>query len=60
MERTSSRRPEELIVSGFQRTASQASPHHHGNAPLSSTSISVEGHLTNSFDIWCENWLKHN
>uniref|UniRef100_A0A0S7EJJ5 GRB10 n=1 Tax=Poeciliopsis prolifica TaxID=188132 RepID=A0A0S7EJJ5_9TELE len=29
MERTSSRRPEELIVSGFQRAASQASPHHH-------------------------------
>ncbi|XP_014850705.1 PREDICTED: growth factor receptor-bound protein 10-like isoform X2 [Poecilia mexicana] len=29
MERTSSHRPEELIVSGFQRTASQASPHHH-------------------------------
>ncbi|XP_015241509.1 PREDICTED: growth factor receptor-bound protein 10-like isoform X2 [Cyprinodon variegatus] len=29
MERTSSRRPEELIVSGFQRSASQALPHHH-------------------------------
>ncbi|KAM4539334.1 growth factor receptor-bound protein 10-like isoform 1-T2 [Odontesthes bonariensis] len=29
MERTSSRRPKELIVSGFQRSASQALPHHH-------------------------------
>lgn len=51
MERSSSRRPEELIVSGFQRTASQASPHHHGNAPPSSTSISVEGRLTHFLTI---------
>ncbi|XP_072227120.1 growth factor receptor-bound protein 10-like isoform X2 [Leuresthes tenuis] len=29
MERTSSRRSKELIVSGFQRSASQALPHHH-------------------------------
>ncbi|MED6257352.1 hypothetical protein ATANTOWER_019913, partial [Ataeniobius toweri] len=38
MERTSSRRPEELIVSGFHRSAGQALPQHHGNVPLSSTS----------------------
>ncbi|XP_036000809.1 growth factor receptor-bound protein 10 isoform X2 [Fundulus heteroclitus] len=29
MERTSSRRPEELMVSGFQRSATQSLPHHH-------------------------------
>lgn len=37
MDRTSSRRPEELIVPGFQRPpANQNLPHHHGNfLPLS-------------------------
>lgn len=31
MEHTSTRRPDELIVSGYQRTANQALPHHNGN-----------------------------
>ena len=34
MDRTSSRRPEELIVPGFQSSANQNLPHHHGNSPL--------------------------
>ncbi|TNN54894.1 hypothetical protein EYF80_034924 [Liparis tanakae] len=36
MDRTSSLRPEELIVPGFQRSANQDVPHHHGNSPLMS------------------------
>lgn len=34
MDRTSTRRPDELIVPGFQRSASQNLPHHHGNSSL--------------------------
>ncbi|KAA8586155.1 hypothetical protein FQN60_007724, partial [Etheostoma spectabile] len=34
MDRTSSRRPEELIVPGFQRSANQNVPHHHAKHPL--------------------------
>ncbi|KAM7372908.1 hypothetical protein PAMP_007801 [Pampus punctatissimus] len=33
MDRTSSRRPEELIVPGFQRSANQNLPHHHEPHP---------------------------
>lgn len=38
MDRTSSHRPEELIVPGFQRPANQNLPHHHGNFPFLSLS----------------------